>query len=724
MSSSLVTSLARVYDPKPLHAQKHSSNGRAEIKKASVTTSSSFTMIERKVDALTSQMDKLLTLQEAANCRLDVISREKAAETDEKNLEHLLNAMHVDMKIMKEQADQHARRLDALERLLCGIQHAVSFIAEVLKHSPLSDLLKSSHVQAGERFKEKDGVEKPKVCLKGLKSQKKKPPDVADAVQADLEEVQKLNQQNAELSHGDTESAAGAAELLDLIRDEQEPQVEKERENEKEVLKAVEEKEEDKGFLAEFKLDERVEAQREISKEEEKDKIEKTEALSVPEVPPLLTLPCEISESSAIYQESSEENVDLTGSTKRRVTDVNLEKDDLKKSRVEERSVEVEKSEEEEKPEVDSAEVGPEEPEEETKEGEPTAEEYIIDCSPPPPAPFEHRVVTSKTHQIATYYTINRDEVLGGGRFGMVHKCVEKSSGLTLAAKIIKTRSQKEKEVVKSEIEVMNQLNHSNLIQLYAAYESRYDITLVMEYVEGGELFDRIIDENYKLTELDTVLFIRQITEGLQYMHKMYILHLDLKPENILCVSRETNKVKIIDFGLARRYKPREKLRVNFGTPEFLAPEVINYEFVSFPTDMWSLGVITYMLLSSLSPFLGDDDNETLNNILECKWSFEEAEFADISDEAKDFITRLLVKSKSWRMSASQSLKHPWLSDRSLHFRLHQKVSNSLLTNALLHSMGSYNADEYVFAAEEQVPLHPCSSAGELNRCRLPSLMS
>uniref|UniRef100_A0A4W4FCD3 Protein kinase domain-containing protein n=1 Tax=Electrophorus electricus TaxID=8005 RepID=A0A4W4FCD3_ELEEL len=238
-------------------------------------------------------------------------------------------------------------------------------------------------------------------------------------------------------------------------------------------------------------------------------------------------------------------------------------------------------------------------------------------------------------------------------------------------------------EVVRSEIEVMNQLNHANLIQLYAAYESRYDITLIMEYVEGGELFDRIIDENYKLTELDTVLFIRQITEGLEYMHKMYILHLDLKPENILCVSRETNKIKIIDFGLARRYKPREKLRVNFGTPEFLAPEVINYEFVSFPTDMWSLGVITYMLLSGLSPFLGDDDNETLNNILACQWTFEGAEFSDISDEAKDFIQRLLVKSKSWRMSASQSLKHPWLSNPSLHYRLHQKVSDISLPLAI-----------------------------------------
>ncbi|XP_019740075.1 myosin light chain kinase family member 4-like [Hippocampus comes] len=228
-------------------------------------------------------------------------------------------------------------------------------------------------------------------------------------------------------------------------------------------------------------------------------------------------------------------------------------------------------------------------------------------------------------------------------------------------------------DVVRNEIQVMNQLNHCNLIQLYAAFESRHDIILVMEYVEGGELFDRIIDENCNLTEFDTVLFIRQICEGLQYMHRMYILHLDLKPENILCVSRATNKIKIIDFGLARRYKPREKLKVNFGTPEFLAPEVINYEFVSFPTDMWSLGVITYMLLSGLSPFLGDDDNETLNNILACQWNFEEEEFTDVSEEAKDFITRLLVKSKSWRMSATEALRHSWLADQRLHYQLHVK---------------------------------------------------
>ncbi|XP_037314280.2 myosin light chain kinase 2, skeletal/cardiac muscle isoform X3 [Pungitius pungitius] len=300
-------------------------------------------------------------------------------------------------------------------------------------------------------------------------------------------------------------------------------------------------------------------------------------------------------------------------------------------------------------------------------------ERYFIDTSSPPAAPFNHRIVSAKPNQIVNFYTINWQEVLGGGRFGQVHKCVENSSGLTLAAKVIKARSMKEKEVVKNEIQVMNNLDHASLIQLYAAYESRNDIILVLEYVGGGELFDRIIDENDTLMELDAVLFIRQICEGLQHMHKMYILHLDLKPENILCVSRVTNKIKIIDFGLARIYKPREKLRVNFGTPEFLAPEVINYDFVSFNTDMWSLGVITYMLLSGLCPFLGDDDNETLNNILACKWNFEEQEFTDTSEEAKDFISRLLIVNKSWRIGASEALRHPWLCSPVLHHRLHTK---------------------------------------------------
>ncbi|XP_061002290.1 myosin light chain kinase family member 4 [Dama dama] len=294
--------------------------------------------------------------------------------------------------------------------------------------------------------------------------------------------------------------------------------------------------------------------------------------------------------------------------------------------------------------------------------------------APAPPAPFDHRIVTARQAAVNSFYTVSRTEILGGGRFGQVHKCEEKATGLKLAAKIIKTRGVKDKDDVRNEISVMNQLDHVNLIQLYDAFESKNDIVLVMEYVDGGELFDRIIDDNCSLTEFDTILFIRQICEGIRHMHQMYILHLDLKPENILCVNRDTKQIKIIDFGLARRYKPREKLKVNFGTPEFLAPEVVNYDFVSFPTDMWSVGVITYMLLSGLSPFLGDDDAETLNNILACRWDLEDQEFQDVSEEAREFISKLLIKEKSWRISASEALKHPWLSDHKLHSRLRTQL--------------------------------------------------
>ncbi|XP_035882496.1 myosin light chain kinase family member 4 isoform X5 [Phyllostomus discolor] len=298
-----------------------------------------------------------------------------------------------------------------------------------------------------------------------------------------------------------------------------------------------------------------------------------------------------------------------------------------------------------------------------------------------PPAPFHHRIVTAKQTAINSFYTVSRTEILGGGRFGQVHKCEEKATGLKLAAKVIKTRGRKDKDEVKNEITVMNHLDHVNLIQLYDAFESKNDIVLIMEYVDGGELFDRIIDDNYNLTELDAILFIKQICEGIQHMHQMYILHLDLKPENILCVNRDTKQIKIIDFGLARRYKPREKLKVNFGTPEFLAPEVVNYDFVSFPTDMWSVGVIAYMLLSGLSPFLGDDDAETLNNILACRWDLEEEEFQNISEEAKEFLSKLLIKEKSWRISASEALKHPWLSDHKLHSRLKTQKKKNYSSN-------------------------------------------
>jgi serine/threonine protein kinase len=189
----------------------------------------------------------------------------------------------------------------------------------------------------------------------------------------------------------------------------------------------------------------------------------------------------------------------------------------------------------------------------------------------------------------------------------------------------------------------------------------RGPVTLIMEYISGGELFERVVADDFNLTERDCVIFLRQICEGVKYMHDNRIVHLDLKPENILCKTKQSRQVKLIDFGLARELKVGESTRILFGTPEFIAPEVISFEPISFASDMWSVGVITYVLLSGLSPFMGDNDNETYSNITRAEYDFDDDSFDRISDSAKDFITSLLVKRPEKRISACECLKHGWL---------------------------------------------------------------
>ncbi|GFY59997.1 myosin light chain kinase, smooth muscle [Trichonephila inaurata madagascariensis] len=257
-------------------------------------------------------------------------------------------------------------------------------------------------------------------------------------------------------------------------------------------------------------------------------------------------------------------------------------------------------------------------------------------------------------------------EEVGKGRFGTVYRCVDRSCSRPRAAKVIRCLKVKDKEKVRQEIEIMSRLHHPKLMQVLAAFESGRNMIMVMEYISGGELFERVIADDFVLTELDCILFMRQICDGVAYMHKNNVLHLDLKPENILCKTRTSHKIKIIDFGLARIYKQDESLRILFGTPEFVAPEVINYEPVCPASDMWSVGVICYVLLSGLSPFMGDNDTETFANITRGEMDFDDEAFDEISDDAKNFISSLLVKNVRNRLSADQCLKHPWLATAGL----------------------------------------------------------
>lgn len=253
---------------------------------------------------------------------------------------------------------------------------------------------------------------------------------------------------------------------------------------------------------------------------------------------------------------------------------------------------------------------------------------------------------------------------VGRGKFGTVYQCCEKATGLKLAAKFVPIPKREDRRNVEREVEIMNSLQHHLIIQLYAAYEYQKMMCVVLELVEGGELFDRVIDDEFVLTERTCTVFIRQVCEAMQFIHRNNILHLDLKPENILCLTKEGNRIKIIDFGLARKFDPDKRLQILFGTPEFVAPEVVNFDCITYGTDMWSVGVICYVLLSGLSPFMGETDIETMANVTIAKYDFEDESFSNVSPEALDFISKLLVKDCSTRMTATECLEHKWLKRR------------------------------------------------------------
>ncbi|XP_026501254.2 myosin light chain kinase, smooth muscle-like [Vanessa tameamea] len=278
--------------------------------------------------------------------------------------------------------------------------------------------------------------------------------------------------------------------------------------------------------------------------------------------------------------------------------------------------------------------------------------------------PFPCRDVTIKRNTDVNDFFDMLSEI-GRGKFGTVYLCREKSTGLELAAKLVSVNRRDERRNVEREVDVMRRLRHPRLIQLYDAYDWGKYMCVVLELITGGELFERVIDEDFVLTERACTVFMRQICEGIEFVHRQNILHLDMKPENILCLTKAGNRIKIIDFGLARFYDPEKKLQVLFGTPEFVAPEVVNFDQIGYGTDMWSIGVICYVLLSGLSPFMGETDIETMANVTIAKYDFDDEAFNEISEDAKDFISKLLVKDKESRPSATECLRHQWLRKRT-----------------------------------------------------------
>lgn len=207
----------------------------------------------------------------------------------------------------------------------------------------------------------------------------------------------------------------------------------------------------------------------------------------------------------------------------------------------------------------------------------------------------------------------------------------------------------------------MKKVSHQNVLKLHEIYEDQSRVFIVMELVEGSELFDRIVDKGY-YTEKNATNIVKQILSAVAYLHDIGIAHRDLKPENLLCSGIDEDEiVKIADFGLSKIFSDEEELMTSCGTPGYVAPEVLMCESYDKSVDMWGIGIITYILLAGYPPFYAEDDTALFEKIMNAEYDFDDECWDDVSDLAKDFISHLLVKDPKERYTAEEALKHPWL---------------------------------------------------------------
>uniref|UniRef100_A0A8C3F5U4 Protein kinase domain-containing protein n=1 Tax=Chrysemys picta bellii TaxID=8478 RepID=A0A8C3F5U4_CHRPI len=261
---------------------------------------------------------------------------------------------------------------------------------------------------------------------------------------------------------------------------------------------------------------------------------------------------------------------------------------------------------------------------------------------------------------------------LGRGHFGIVHRCVETVSKKTFLAKFVKVKGA-DQVLVKKEISILNIARHRNILYLHESFESLEELVMIFEFISGVDIFERISTTSFELSEREIVNYVHQVCEALEFLHGHNIGHFDIRPENIIYFTRRSSIIKIIEFGQARQLKPGDNFRLQFTSPEYYGPEVHQHDVVSTATDMWSLGVLVYILLSGINPFIAETNQQTIENIISAEYNFDDEAFKDISIEAMDFIDRLLVKERKGRMTAAEALSHPWLKQRT------EKISTKVI---------------------------------------------
>ncbi|XP_063780612.1 obscurin-like [Pseudophryne corroboree] len=266
-----------------------------------------------------------------------------------------------------------------------------------------------------------------------------------------------------------------------------------------------------------------------------------------------------------------------------------------------------------------------------------------------------------KRRKLKSFFEV-KDEI-GRGCFSFVKRVVHKGNGATCAAKFIPLRS-KTRQQAHRERDILSEVSHSRVTKLLDAFETKKTLILILELCCGEEILDRLY-RKHTFTEKEVKLYIRQLLEAIAYLHSRNILHLDIKPSNILMVSSDKEEIKLCDFGFAQKVSASAFQYSKYGSPEFVSPEIAGQAPVSKSSDIWPVGVISYVCLLSVSPFAGQNDRETLLNVQQGKISWTCPGFAQLSANAQDFMKLTIQMSPDARPGATDCIQHKWFVESS-----------------------------------------------------------
>ncbi|XP_026666112.1 LOW QUALITY PROTEIN: calcium-dependent protein kinase 17-like [Phoenix dactylifera] len=334
-------------------------------------------------------------------------------------------------------------------------------------------------------------------------------------------------------------------------------------------------------------------------------------------------------------------------------------------------------------------------------------------------------VLQRRTEKLKDLYSLGRK--LGQGQFGTTYLCVEKATGKEHACKSIAKRklvTEEDVEDVRREIQIMHHLaGYPNVISIVGAYDDAVAVHLVMELCAGGELFDRIIQRGH-YSEKAAAELARVIVSVVEACHSLGVMHRDLKPENFLFANqKEESPLKTIDFGLSIFFKPGTTFTDVVGSPYYVAPEVLLKHYGP-EADVWSAGVIIYILLSGVPPFWDESEQGIFEQVLKGDLDFSSDPWPSISESAKDLVRRMLVRDPKKRLNAHEVLCHPWVQvdgvapDKPLNSavlsRLKQFSAMNKLKKMALRVIAEMMSEEEITGLKEMFKMIDTDNSGQI----------